>query len=219
MTYLYNAGELASIIIKANEKDIEDLGGDLDSQQSYIFKFMNIAMWKLAKLAERVEYSDALTLSADGFVTFTKSGQPIELFEPKTIYMPSGQPMNKRTSDEAPLGWWKEAETVDIHVRGFGLTTNQKLVTGDYVLKYLRYPKKVTLPTDNIDFPPAGYDALIKEVSAMVKLPKNSYSGSDFFDNKAKQSYNNLTQGSISARGTGSTGQPTGMNDAQQAKG
>lgn len=219
MPSLYNAGQLATIIIKANEKDIEDLG-DTNSQKSYIYQFMNIAMWKLAKLADRVEFSDSMTLSSDGFVSFTKSGSPItNMFEPKTVYMPDGQSLQKRTSWESPIGWWRESELQDVHIRGFSLTTTAKLTAGTYQLKYIRYPRPVTIDSDVVDFPPMGYDALIKEVSALIKLPKNSYNGADFMDSKAKQQYNNVAQAAISSKGTGSTGQPLGLADAAQAKG
>lgn len=219
MNQFWTASEMAQKIITQNAMDIEDLG-NLAAQKATIYGYINLALWELARLAFRLVYSDEIEIDADGFVTFTQSGSPItNMFEPQTIYMPSGQPMMKRSADEAPLGWWREAETQDIHVRGFGISNNTKLVSGLYKLKYLRYPNPVTVDTDYPDFPPSGYGAIINNVSARIKYSKNSFSDAQYFEAQAKSSYANLAQGSISARGTGTTGQPLGDNDVSKARG
>jgi hypothetical protein len=92
-------------------------------------------------------------------------------------------------------------------------------VAGNYTLKYVKYPARVSIGSDPIEFPPSGYDVLIKEVIALIKYSKNSYGGADFANTQAKQSMGMALQGSVSARGTGSSGQPPGPVDASTARG
>lgn len=219
MPNLYNAGELYTIINKLGEMDMDDLGEEAQ-RKTFVYHYANIAMWKLVRLAHRVDYSDVVELTGDGYAEFTKSGQGISnLYEPMSIIMPNGQPMAKRTAEEAPVGWWRESETQEIHVRGFSLTTSQKLVTGDYKLKFIRYPNRITIDSDPVDFPPSGYDALIKEVLSLIKYSKNSFADAEYLDAKAKQGYNNLTNAAIASKGTGTSGTTIGLNDATVAKG
>lgn len=212
MAAIYNAGQLATIIKKLAVMDLEELGPDDDTQNSYIFQFMNIALMKLARLAYNVEISDALTISATGNATFLLSGASItNMFEPLTILDSSDNEVQKRTSYSAPKGWWRYANNQPIHVKG--------LTSGSYRLVYIRYPALVTLPTDSVDIPPSGYDALIKEVVSLIKLAPNSYAGSEYVGGLAKQAYGEVTQGAISARGTGNSGQPPSIQDAITARG
>lgn len=221
MPNLYNAGELATMIKKLAAMDAEDLGSDDDSQNSYIFYYMNIALMKLAKLANQIKFSDAKTISADGYVTFQQSSTDItNLFEPMMIYnpaaaSPSSSEIVKRTSETAPFGWYRDADNLEIHIRGIG----SKYIAGSYQLKYIAYPKKITLTTDAVELPPSGYDTLIKEVLSLISYSSKSLGSAEFYDGQAKKSYGNLAQGTISARGTGSTGQPLGMNDVNIARG
>lgn len=218
MPNLYNAGQLATIIQNLAEFDKEDLGPDDDSQKSRIYTYMNIALMKLAKIANQVAYSDSVTLSADGDVTFQRSGQPItDMFEPSVVKGPNGKPIQKRTSEDAPKGWWRESDNLPIHIQGFGATP--PLEAGEYTLKYIKYPKLVTILTDPVEFPPSGYDVLIKEVLSLIKYSKNSFSQAQYLDQQAKLGYNQVAQGAISARGTGSTGQPPSLADANVLKG
>ena len=224
MAQLYTAGELAATIKMMGAMDVADLG-DENSQDSYIYSFLNLAMMELAKLADVSVESDAVTVTDDGLVQFKRSTQPItDLFEPKRImYYESGvlKTLQKRTSDEAPYGWWRESQNQDIHIRGFGTPAggNKPLPATEYTLKYLKYPKKVTIESDPIEFAPSGYMTLVHRVLGMIKYAKNSYSGADFMDTKAKLGYNNVVQGAISARGTGNSGQPLSIADATLAKG
>lgn len=225
MPQLYSAGELFTIIKMLGAKDIEDFGDD-EGQKNAVYYFMNIEMMKLAKLVEKVVYSESKSLSADGYVTFQQSGVDInDIFEPKTIlYTEAGvlKELPHRTSDVAPQGWWRESQNNEIHIRGFGSVTGQNprpLPSTTYQLKYIKYPSKVTVDGSMVDIPPSGYSELIHGVLRLIKYAKNSYGGADFMDQKAKSEYNNLVQGTISGRGTGNTGQATGINDATVAKG
>lgn len=212
MSSIYNAGQLATIIKKLVQMDLEELGPDDDTQNSYIFQFMNIIMMKMARMAYNVEFSDAKTISADGYVTFQLNGTDISnMFEPLTVYDASDNEMQKRTSYSAPKGWWRESNNLGIHVRG--------LTSGSYKVKYIRYPALVTLTTDTVEIPPSGYDALIKDVVSLIKLAPNSYAGSETVGAMAKQAYGGVTQGAISARGTGNSGQPPGPADTLTARG
>lgn len=211
MTAIYNAGQLATIIKKLVQMDLEELGPDDDTQNSYIFQFMNVIMLKMARMAYNVEFSDAKTISADGYVTFQLNGSDIaNLFEPMTLLDANNAEVIKRTSYSAPKGWFREANNLGVHVRG---------LIGTYTLKYIRYPKLVTLTTDTVEIPPIGYDALIKDVISLIKLAPNSYAGSEYVGGLAKQAYGGVTQGAISARGTGNSGQPPGVADTAVARG
>lgn len=212
MTAIYNAGQLATIIKKLAQMDVEELGPDDDTQNSYIFQFMNVVMLKMARMAYNVEFSDAKTISADGYVTFQLNGVDIaNLFEPQTLLDASENEVMHRTSYSAPKGWFRESNNLSVHVRG--------LTSGSYKLRYIRYPALVTLTTDTVEIPPIGYDALIKDVISLIKLAPNSYAGSEYVGGLAKQAYGGVTQGSVSARGTGSSGQPPGNQDTLTARG
>lgn len=212
MAAIYNSGQLSTIIKKLVQMDLEELGPDDDTQNSYIFQFMNIVMMKLARMAYNVEFSDAKTISADGYVTFQLNGSDIaNLFEPLTVYDSTDNEVQKRTSYSAPKGWWRESQNLGVHLRG--------LTSGSYRLKYIRYPKLVTLTDDAVEIPPSGYDALIKDVVSLIKLAPNSYAGSEYVGGLAKQAYGGVTQGAISARGTGNSGQPPGPQDTTIARG
>ena len=105
MPSLYSAGELATIIKKLAAPDLEDVGTTDDEQNEYIFRYLNIAMFKLVRLAAPAVYSDSQTLSADGYVTFQRNGEDIkDMFEPRYINGPDGREIQKRTSENAPKG-------------------------------------------------------------------------------------------------------------------
>jgi hypothetical protein len=214
MANIYNAGQLATIIKDLARMDLEELGADDDSQNTAIFRFMNIVMQKMARMAYNVEFSDAKAINSDGYQVFDRNESPItDLFEPLTIVdtTPQENEMQKRTSYSGPKGWWRESNNLGIHVRG--------ITSGSYKLKYIRYPKLVTLATDDVEIPSTGNEALIMDVVSLIKLVPNSYGGSEFTGARAKQAYGGVTQGAVSARGTGNSGQPPGPNDTAVARG
>lgn len=212
MPNLLNAGQLASYIIKMAENDVADLGATDAAQKSYIYPYLNMAMWELARLAYNVKFSDALTISSNGYVTFKQSTVNItDMYEPMAIYNASDSPVQKRTAYDAPTGWWRESNNLEIHVKG--------LTAGAYTLKYLKYPATVSLDADTIEFPPSGYLTLAKKVISLIKYSKNSYGGAEYMDGQATKSMPAAAQGTISSRGTGSTGQPVGPADVAIARG
>lgn len=212
MANQYNAGQLATIIKQLAQNDIQDLGND-DAQNSFIFQYLNIIMWELAKIAELTTYSDALAISGNGYVTFLKGGVSIDntMFEPKVLYNASNVAQTKRTSFEQNNGWIREAQDLQIHVQG--------LTAGSYTLKYLRYPKQVTVASDVIEFASSANATICKQVVALIKLSKNSYAGFQTMDAAAKAGMGLAAQGAISAKSTGSTGTPLGPMDIAAARG
>ena len=212
MANQFNAGQLATDIKRMCANDVQDLGNDA-AQSSAIFSYMNHIMKAMPRIAELTTYSDALSISGNGYVTFLKNGVSIAdtIFEPKVLYNSTDTYQPKRTSYDAPIGWIKESYDLPIHVRG--------LTAGLYTLKYLRYPATVTLATDPIDFPTTANETIIKAVIAWIKLSKNSYGGFQALDNSSKASMALAAQGAISAKSTGSTGQPLGPMDIASARG
>lgn len=214
MPQIYNAGQLATIILKAAEMDVPDLGADSATQNSYIYQFLNLVMLKYFRIAYIETFSDTLAISSSGYVQFkTNSALITDMAEPMTLLdmgTANETEVIKRTSYSAPKGWYRGSQNQDIHVRG---------LSGNYKLVYLRYPALVTLDSDIIEFPPSAYSMLVKEVISMIKYAKNSYQGSEFFDAKAKADMGTAAQGSISARGTGSSGQPLGAQDIAISRG
>lgn len=219
MANLYNAGQLATIITKMGENDVPELG---TLPNTYIYLYLNIIMMKYARIADVVKYSDPLVMSADGEKIFTQAGNAItDMFEPMQIYdpaNPSSIRIDKRTSDEAPKGWWREANNTEIYIRGFSLAS-QPLAAGSYILKYKKYPARVAIDGDIVEFSPAGYDVLIKETLAMIKASRNSYGGMEVMDRMAKVSLGEATQAAQSAKSTGSTGTPIGPVDTAIGRG
>lgn len=216
MANIYNAGQLSTIIKQMAANDIADLGNS-DGQDNFIFLYLNLALQELARLAFLVTYSDPLAVAGNGWYSFQKDAQSITttLYEPQIIlpYPESGSTtFIKRTSYEAPnAGWWRESQDQGVHIKG--------LTTGNYTLKYLRYPKQITLADDIVEFPTSGNATLCKTVVGLIKLSKNSYAGQQALDASAKQSMGIAAQGSISAKGTGTTGQPLGAQDVSIARG
>lgn len=212
MPNIYNSGQLATIIQNLAQNEMADLGATDALQKSAIYSLMNVAMMKLARIAYNTTYSDVLAISTDGFKTFQVGSQPIvNMFEPLVVLTSTDQEVQKRTSYSAPTGWWRDSQNLEIHVRG--------LTVGNYTLKYIRYPKLVTLDSDTVEFPPSGYDALIKDIMSLVKLTRNSYAGAEYMDGKSKVSLGEVTQAAMSAKGTGSSGQPIGTVDLATARG
>ncbi len=215
MANIYNAGQLSTIIKQMCQNDIADLGNS-DAQDTFIFMYLNLALTELARLAYLVTFSDSLAVTGTDWYSFTKDTTSIAttLFEPQVVlpYPESGSTTYiKRTSYEAPTGWWRESQDQGVHLKG--------LTAGNYKLKYLRYSKQITLAADIVEFPSSGNATLCKTVVGMIKLSKNSYAGMQALDASAKQSMSVAAQGSISAAGTGTTGQKTGALDIAAARG
>lgn len=215
MANIYNAGQLAAAIKQMAQNDVPDLGNDT-AQNNFIFLYLNLALTELARLAFLVTYSDTLAVTTTGWYDFLKNAASIQttLFEPQLIlpFPESGSTSYiKRTSYEAPVGWWRESQDQGVHIKG--------LEAGNYTLKYLRYPKQITIATDIVEFPTSGNATLCKTVVGMIKLSKNSYAGMQALDSSAKQSMGAAAQGSISAKGTNSSGQPLNTADVANARG
>jgi hypothetical protein len=218
MPNFYNAGQLFTIISGICSMEMEDLATDPQGQKDAVYRLMNISLWKMPRVSYLSQYSEQLNVTIDGYVTFKYSSQDIsDMFEPQIIFQPNGQPLQKRTSDDAPIGWWRESQNLPIHIRGF--TSYAPLTVGNYQLKYLKYPKQVTIDGDAIEIAPSGYYELIFDVCRLIKLSRNSYGGAEFMGQKADQALGSSVQGAISARGTGSTGQPPSAADVQNVRG
>jgi len=200
----YTASQLATIIKMAAKKDMPDLGEDTD-QDFYIFEWCNMFLRQNARKAYVSKFSDAITLSSTGYVSFTRSAQPItDMFEPLMMYDDNDKQLAKRSSyDDTKAGWWREDAYSDIHVRN---------PNGTYRLKYLKYPEKITLGTQVPEYPPAGYGELISWVVSRIKYSKNFYAESQAMQQDANAVRLNAVKASNAARGTNSA--PPSENDA-----
>lgn len=208
----WNAGQLASVILTLGKMDVDYLGADDTSRKQSIYQFLNMALWKLARLAYNVEYSDPLPVTQDGFVTFKRGSITVtDMFEPLQLLDATNTEVPKRYSYTAPIGWWVDSPNQQIHLKG--------LTAGSYVLKYLRLPRTVTKDDDPIDMPESGYQTLVHEVLASIKTTKNYYEEAAAMDGRAKAGYPAITQAAISARGPSSGGQPPSYEDVTKARG
>lgn len=218
MPQFYTAGQLFTIVKDLCQNEMDDLSTDSNGQQDAVFRLINLCSWRLPRIHYLSVYSDAKTISADGFVTFQLSSTDIaDLFEPLMILDANDKRMQQRTSDDAPIGWWRESHNLEIHIRGFNYT--RPLIAGPYTLKYLKYPKQITLEGDKLEIAPSGYYQLVHDVARLIKLTRNSYQGSEFMGTQAEQSLTQTVQGAISGRGIGSGTTPPGLNDVKNARG
>jgi hypothetical protein len=210
--HTWNAGQILTVIRTVNKMDIDYLGPDESSQNQMLIQFMNVALWKLARLCFNTEVSDTLTISGDGPVTFQKGQAAIaNMFEPlRIVDVSTGSEMPKRPAFTSARGWYCEGPNQPIDIRGF---------TGDFQLHYIRYPRQVTQASDPVDCPETGYQALIAEISAMVKDVKNFYDESAAMEAKAKAGYSVIEQAAQSARGPSSGGLPPSFRDVDRARG
>jgi len=210
--HTWNAGQILTVVRTVNKMDIDYLGPDESSQNQMLIQFMNVALWKLARLCYNTEISDVLTISGDGPVEFEKGNSPItNMFEPlRIVDVNTGSEMPKRPAYTSARGWYCEAPNRTIDIRGF---------TGDFQLHYIRYPRQVTKENDQVDCPESGYSALINEISAQVKLVKNFYDESAAAQTAAQAGYPTITQAAISARGPSSGGNPPSFRDVDNARG
>lgn len=161
------AGGLITIIRDECVNELGDIGDTETEQNDALYRFLNIILRKRARQAYIVAFSDALTISADGYQAFVRGAIAVkdEIYEPQGLFTSSTTvAVQKRTAWDAPTGWIHEDPYSQIHTKG---------ISGSHVLKYLRYPANVSVTGDTLEFPQAGYWDLIYDVAGMVKLVKN----------------------------------------------
>jgi hypothetical protein len=197
MPSFYNAGQMYTLISSICVNEMEDLSTDEQGKKDAVYRLMNICLWKMPRVVYWSQNSDLLNISADGYVTFKYGGSDItDMFEPQAIYRPDGQPLTKRQSDDAPIGWFRESQNMAIHIKGF-----PTLTSGNYKLKYLRYPKQITIDSDPVEIAPSGYYELIFDVCKLIKLTRNSYGGADYMGQQADKALMQAVQAGVSAKG------------------
>lgn len=168
--YSYSLGELTSMIKKEAKMDLAVLGNSDSDQNTYIWYYMTLAMWKYVSLAYVSRTSDSLVVSADGYVTFQRSSLDIDdLYEQLRILTPdaSGTELTRRTSFSAPRGWWRESANAQIHIKG----------AGTYVMQYKGYPAKAATATQILEWPASSYDLLMFETIGKIKESKDDAQG------------------------------------------
>lgn len=144
--------------------------GNADDQDTYIRYYMTLAMWKYVGLIYKKRVSDALVVSSDGYVMFKVDNAEIEdFYAPIRIFVGSenGKALMKRTSFEAPQGWFIESASDQIHIKG----------AGTYILSYRAYPAKATSRTQVLEWPAASYDLLMFETIGKIKESLNDLEG------------------------------------------
>lgn len=207
----WNAGQILSVVRTINRMDINYLGPDESTQDQTLLQFCNVALWSLARLCYNTETSDVATITAEGIVPFTFGNAPIaNMYEPLRMLAADGSEAPQRYLDTSPVGWYCEGPGKPIDVRG---------LTGQYRLKYIRYPRQVTQASDPVDISESGYKPLIMEISSLIKSVKNFYAEAEAMGNVAKSGYAGITQAAISGRGPSSGGQPPSYGDVMKAQG
>lgn len=188
------AGQLATIIKMMCAMDIAELGDVASTQNAYIYDYMSRALKELASLAYVVRITDSLSITADGFVTFTLAGSNVaDVYEPIRIMDSNGNEVPKRAFFSAPKGWWRESANSDFHVKG---------LNGNYILHYKAYPTEITSDSQVPDFPESGYMVLCYYTSGLIKESKNFYEESQAMYSKAKERMKLLVKANEDARGT-----------------
>lgn len=188
--------------LAANE--LGDLGDDATTQNAAIFRFVNIILDKRVRQAYNVAFCDPLNIVSDGYQTFMKGAVAVtDMYEPLGIYGPAGDQTQKRMSYDAPNGWLRESDNLNIHTKG---------MTGSHILKYIKYPAAITASTDTVEFPRAGKWDLIFDVVGLCKLPKNYYE--EFAAIKGRATGTSTVKASIAAKGTNSS--PPSMTDKEE---
>lgn len=187
--------------LAANE--IEDLGSDSTTQNAAIFRFVDIVLDKRVRQAYNVAFSDVLNITSDGFQTFQRGATTItDLYEPLGLYDSNNRQTLKRTAWDAPNGWWRESDNLEIHTKG---------LTGNHTLKYIRYPTAITVSGDTVEYPRAGKWDIIFDVVRLCKMPKNFYEEAAAMGALATGTA--TVKASISAKGTNSA--PPSMTDKE----
>lgn len=165
----YSVGELTSQIKKMGRMDLAHLGNAAE-QDTYIWYYMTIAMWRFTSLVYDLKTSDPLIVTAEGYVTFQRDGQPVDdLYDTLRIFDAADpkRPLMKRTSFEAPQGWWRDSFNTKVHIRG----------SGTWVMQYKGYPPKVTSADQVLEWPATSYDLLQYETIGKIKESLNDLEG------------------------------------------
>jgi hypothetical protein len=188
------AGELATEIKMLAKMDVIDLGDDDDSQNLYIFAYMNQFLKLNAKLANKIVTTDALVVSGSGYVNFLVSTQAItNMYEPSLMIDPTDKAVARRTSfDATAAGWFREDAYSSIHMRG---------LSGTYRLKYIKYPDKITLAEQTPEYPPQGYAGMIAWIISRIKFSKNFYQEAQAMQSFADGLKYTAVKASTAARG------------------
>lgn len=202
----YSVGELTSQIKKMGRMNLAHLGNDND-QNTYIWYYMTLAMWKFVSLAFVVRTSDPLTVSSDGYVTFKHSDSDIEdLYEQLRILTPTeeGRTVKRRTSFDGSDGWYRESANSRIHIKG----------SGTYVMQYKAYPAKASTATQILEWPATSYDLLQYETIGKIKESLNDLEGAAQAYSIADKLIQILIKANADAIGT-TGGRPPNQNEAQ----
>lgn len=165
----FTVGELTSQIKRESKMNIAHLGND-NEQNTFIWYYLTLAMWKYVGLIYKKRVSDPLVVASDGYVTFKVDDADIEdFYAPIRIYVGSenGKALVKRTSFEAQQGWFIESANDRMHIKG----------AGTYVLSYRAYPAKATSASQVLEWPAASYDLLMFETIGKIKESLNDLEG------------------------------------------
>lgn len=203
-----SAGDVITLVKSMNAMDGEELGTDSQQTDKYII-FLNRALKELAHLAYRTRQSDVLNITSDGYKTFQKDSADIaDMYAPLRILGPSGSDTAKRTSYAAPIGWWRESDGQQIHV---------KQMSGNHTLIYIGYPLAVTDANSPLDFPEAGVMALAFWVIGIAKEARNAFEESNAMYQRARERLKIVVIANEAARGTSSGGFVPSIADVDRA--
>lgn len=206
--YNFSVGELTSMIKKESKLNLAHLGNTATDQNTYIWYYITLAMWKYVSLAFVSRTSDALVVAANGYVTFKRNTADIDdLYEQLRILTPSevsGTVVQKRTSFDAPAGWWRESANAQIHIKG----------AGTYVMQYKGYPAKATTEGQFLEWPSTSYDLLMFETIGKIKESLNDLEGAAQAYATADKLIPVLIKANADAQGT-TGGRPPSHNEAQ----
>lgn len=168
--YNFSVGELTSMIKKESKLNLAHLGNS-DDQNTYIWYYLTMAMWKYVALVYRKKVSDSLIVTSTGYVTFKFGGADIDdLYAQIRILTPdeaTGTGVLKRSSFDAPTGWFRETANDRIHIKG----------AGTYVMQYRAYPAKATTEDQILEWPASSYDLLMFETIGKIKESLNDLEG------------------------------------------
>jgi hypothetical protein len=206
------AGDVMTLVQQMRANDIAEIGDDSTAQQAYLVTVINAALKELAHIAYRTRISDALAISADGDVTFKYSSSAItDLYSPLRILDGNSKALAKRTSYEAPTGWWRESDSTAFNIKG--------VTSGSYRLHYVRYPSPVTGSGSTLDFPEAGIMTLAFWCSGIVLESRNAYDEANAMYARAEKRFGIPVLANEAARGYSSGGYVPSYDFAKKIRG